>query len=156
MSNDYAGYIEDVIYNTEMIKLNNMREDCNTSKDKKNYLMDIISYKKISKINVKKDQNTMYKNDEVVKKLSDYVFKRPWNKLHYEQKKIKLLEYVEKYLLTVSKKNHDEIKQILLEDLKNKKLNSGKVVYYDQLTAKIIGINGLDYNTDSGTYIYKR
>ena len=156
MSNDYASYIEDVIYNAEMVKLDNMREDCKISNEKKNYLMDIISYKKMSKMNVKKDKKATYKNDEVVKKLSDYVFKRPWNKLHYEQKRIKLLEYIEKYLLTVSKKNHNEIKNILLEDLKNRKLNSGKVVYYDQLTAKIIGINGLDYDTNSSTYIYKR
>jgi hypothetical protein len=156
MSDDYASYIENVIHNAEMLKLNNMREDCKVDKSQKNYLMDIISYKKMLNIDRKKEKNVKYTNDDVVKKLSDYVFKRPWNKLHYEQKRIKMLEYIDKYLLNVSKNNHGEIRKILLEDLKNKKLNSGKTVYYDQLTAKIIGINGLDYDTKSSKYIYKR
>lgn len=159
MSDDYKGYIDDIRSNMEMMKLNNMRENCKVSKEEKCFLMDVITFKKFQKKPKSSDDQpqekkivTMSKTDDLIDK---YVYQRPWGKLKYEQKRIKLLEYIESNLISSDKSNIEHVKTNLLKDLKDDKLKTSKLVNYDQLKRNIISIKGLSYNKSKKLYIYE-
>ena len=78
-------------------------------KNNTNFLTDIISFKKFSKIKTDNDLGKINRKSDNL--IDDYLFKRPWNKLHITQKRIKLNEFISNSLFNVSKENLDKIRQ---------------------------------------------
>ena len=151
---NYESYIDNIRYNNEMNYLKYMKEDC-SDETYKNYISDVISYKVHSnKPKVKKKNSNNIQ--ERLAKIDDFLYKRPWKKLDKIHKKIKLNEYLEKNLFNADEENLNEIKKLLRNEFKNNKLNSAKKIFYDALSSKILGINGLDYNPETNKYSYKK
>ena len=160
MSDDFLGHIEKIIKNAEMTKLRNMLENTGVSEESKNFLKDIISYKKFSEQKKTKKTNDNNKPKETEEKsaeklINTYLYQRPWNKLYEVHKKNKLNEYINSSLFNTTDENIKDIKKQLLTDFENGKLKSGKTVQYDPMSAKILGISGLNYNSKTSQYEYK-
>lgn len=148
---DYKGYLNNLVEKCELEKLENMKNDCKVSIDKKHFLMDIIAFKTLKDIKVPEKKN---KTNTFSSELDKYIYQRPWSKLAYEQKRIKLIEYIDESLINISEDNYQKTKKILLEDLKNKKLDSAKIVSYDSLKHKIMSIKGLKYDSNNKKFSY--
>ena len=148
---EYNDIINEIIQDNLLLFLNNTKEDC---KDEYYYskICNLITYFK----NLNQDQNKIntYKSD-IQKRLSiidEYVFRKPWNKLTKEQRLIKLNEFLNDYIKDTS--NSKIIKNKILEEFKKNKLNSAKIVSYEPISSKILGINNLSYDTENNKYIF--
>ena len=135
---DYNSYITDIIDNNETIMLKNLLENYDNYKIK-----DIISYKKYMKESAKNKKE----------KIDNYLFQKSWSKLSNELKLIKINEYIDKSLFKVEKKNLDEIKELIINKLKNNKLKTSDVSY-EIISGKILNIKGIKYNNDEKIYTY--
>lgn len=83
------------------------------------------------------NKNTL---DKYFSTISDNAFSKTWARLNDYHKIVKLKEYVK---LTYKDQTDDEIKKIedtLIQYVKDKKLNAGKLVTYDSKTMKIISV----------------
>lgn len=155
MSDDFLGHIENIIKNAEMTKLMNMLENSNVPNESKEYLRDIISYKKLSEQKNKKKEEKKTEEESADKLINTYLYQRPWGKLHEIHKKNKLNEYINNFLFNTTDENITNIKKRIFNDFESGKLNSGKMVQYDPMSSKILGINGLNYNSKKSEYEYK-
>jgi hypothetical protein len=148
---DYNEKIDNILKDNLLVFLRNTKEDC---KDDfyLNKISNLITYYE----NINKDPKLLntYKSDiqKRLAKLEDYAYRKPWNKLSKDQKLIKLKEFVSSFIENA--KNTKVIKRKILEDFKNNKLNSAKIVNYEPFSSKIIGISKLSYNTENNNYIY--
>jgi hypothetical protein len=78
----------------------------------------------------------------------DFVYKKPWNKIHFIHKKIKLDEYVNNLdIEDLEIKKH--LKSQFVSMLKNKKLTKKNEVEYDAINGKIISISSLKYKNNN-------
>ena len=148
---DYNDKISNILQDNLLVFLRNTKEDC---KEEYYYgkICNLISYYE----NINKDPKTLntYKSDiqKRLSKIEDYAFRKPWNKLSKEQKLIKLKEFLNEFIKEAT--NSKLIKRKILEQFKKNKLNSVKVVNYEPFSSKIIGINNLNYDTETNKYIY--
>ena len=96
---DINDYIDSIRTNNNNTYLNYIKEDC---KDEKSIqiINDIISYNTFSSTKNIQFDKTSKKN-----KVEEYIYKRPWNKLHKIQKKNRLEIFLNKYLLKSSNSN---------------------------------------------------
>lgn len=141
--------LDSLIYDCQISKFKNISESCNDKQLKKKS-EDIINYFLLKK-NKKKEKDYDIENYKLnfendIEKLA---YSRPWNKLHEIHKIIKMKEYVDKLNLK-DKRDTCELKIILEEYIKNRKLNSIKIVDYDYCNLEIKSIKGL--KIDNGLY----
>lgn len=148
---DYEKQITTIIENNEIYKLKCMLDDCTDPFNEK-LITNILSFKNHKKENKK----TVIKSDisERLSKIDDYVYRRPWKKLHEIQKKIKIEEYLKNYLFNAPSDNIKKIREMIIDDFNKKRLNSAKNVTYDSIGAVILNINNLEYDNESCEYNY--
>ena len=145
--------IDDIIKSNKITFLECTKEDC---KDEfyLNKINDLIIYFK----NIDKKQEDLNKFesdiDQRLAQIDIYAYRKSWNKLSTIQKEIKLKEFMKSYFIN-NNENTENIKNKILDDFKNNKLNSGKVINYEAFATNIIGINKLNYNTDNNKYSYE-
>jgi len=148
---DYEKKIDTIIESNEIYKLKSMLDDCTDPLNEK-IINDIIVFKN----HVKENKKTVIKSDinERLAKIDEYVYRRPWKKLHEIQKKTKLEEYLKNYLFNAPVENIKNIKEMIMDDFNKKKLNSAKNVTYDSTGAVILSINNLEYDNELCEYNY--
>ena len=132
---DYEKHIDELLKKQDLIILNNMLNDCNDENYKNNINQIILYFNHTDNNKYVKENVTINKN---LNEVDNYIYKRFWNKLPYENKLIKINEYLNNSLFKTSEKNLTIIKTKILNDFKNKKLNSSKKVNYDISSCKII------------------
>ena len=145
---NYDEIIKQIKVNCQIDKFKNIIESCN-DKDKIMKSKDIINYfllKETKDIDVEEYEHRV--NDEI----EMLAYRRPWNKMHEINKIIKMKEYIDQQI-TNNSINREEIKLILEELIKNKKLNSSKLVDYDEKNCVINSIK--DLKNDNGIFFYK-
>lgn len=148
---DYEKQINTIIDNNDIYKLKSMLDDCTDPLYEK-LINDILIFKNHKKENKK----TVIKSDisERLSKIDDYVYRRPWKKLHEIQKKNKIEEYLKNYLFNAPDDNIKKIREMIIDDFNKKRLNSAKNVTYDSVGAVILNINNLEYDNESCEYNY--
>ena len=147
---DYDKIINDTILLNKLTFLKNSYDDCNDDsiRDKIANLISYYEHKNTPIKEVNKFETNIFDRLANVNKIA---FRKPWNKLSKEQKKIKLNEYMNMFFIH-STNNVKQIKSKILTDFENNKLNSVKFVNYDVFSCQIIKINKLKY--DKGKKIY--
>lgn len=91
-------------------------------------------------------------NNNEIKYSDDYLYKKPWAKLTNIHKVIKIKEFISKLLIN-DEKDKDELKQKLIDMVKNKQLSKKEIVNYDSINGRIIAIMILEYK--NGKYLIK-
>ena len=148
---DYDKRIDTIIENNEIYKLRSMLDDCTEPLNEK-IINDILVFKSHNKKNKKTVINSNI--NERLSKIDEYIYRRPWKKLHEIQKKNKIEEYLKNYLFNAPIDNIKKIKEMIMYDFNNKKLNSAKNVTYDSTGAVILNINNLEYDNELCEYNY--
>lgn len=137
-------YKRNIILTMETINFEELRK-----KMKNDYLTKLIDYMNNEK--KEKSSNTLYDNeiakilelikhtnsdilednqiDEISKKASISIYKKPWKYLTREQKITKLNKYVDENYKDVENK---KIKKFLMDNIDNKKMNTKKAISYDE------------------------
>lgn len=153
---EYEKRIDKLISINEIFMLESMIEDCK-NEDRLNNIKDILCYLQHKNSDSKKKKVNEVKSDikERLSKIDEYLYRRPWNRLDDIHKKNKLEEYISNYLFNAPEDNIKQIRESLLIDLKNKKLNSAKTVTYDPASTTILNIANLDYDNEKCLYTYK-
>lgn len=144
--------IDNILKSNKLKFFKYLNEDCSDDlyKNKINDL--IIYFENIDKQN--KDVNVFESDiNNRLAKIDQIAYRKPWNKLSKIQREIKLKEFINTFLLK-SASNYNDIKNLLLKEFDNNKLNSSKVVNYEPYTSKIIGINKLNFDTESNKYLF--
>lgn len=97
--------------------------------------------------------------NDYAKDMDELMFKRPWNKMREFHKQMKIKEFIDelKYNKKVSEtninKNRNELKEEIIDGLKNKKFGKNKSeVVYDPDTKNIISISCLYLNKKKGIW----
>jgi len=80
----------------------------------------------------------------------DYLYQKPWTKLTAIHKIIKIKEFVNKLLID-DETDKQNLKDILIEMVKNKTLTKKDAVNYDSINSKVISITQLKYK--NGKYL---
>lgn len=152
---EYETKINKILLDNEIFMLQSMIEDCK-NEEKIVYIKDILCYLQ-HKNNEKNTKRKEVKSDfsERITKIEEYLYRRPWNRLDDFHKKNKIEEYINNYLFNAPEENINQIRSSLLEDLKNKKLNSAKTVTYDPASTTILKIADLEYDNENCIYTYK-
>ena len=151
---EYEKRIDDLSLNNEVFMLNSMIEDCK-NEDRLNNIKDILCFITHKNKNVKKKTEIKSNISERLSKIDEYLYRRPWNRLDEIHKRNKLEEYISNYLFNAPEDNIKQIKSELMNDLKNKKLNSAKYVTYDPASTTILNITNLEYDNEKCIYTYK-
>ena len=76
--------------------------------------------------------------------LTDYVYKKPWNKLNYIHKVLKIKEFINN-LNTCSNNEKDRLKNEAIDLVKQKVLSKKEKVNYDETNGKLVSILNLQY-----------
>ena len=144
--------INKILKDNLLVFLKNAKEDC---QDKNYYdkICKLISYYENKNKNVKKI-NT-YESD-INKRLSiidNFAYKKSWNKLNKQQRLIKLNNFLNNFIKEDAL-NSVIIKEKILNDFENNKLNCNNLVNYDSLKCKINSITNLNYDIKNKKYIY--
>lgn len=144
--------INKILNFTRDMFLENIKEGCD-NEYYKSKVNDIITYFKFK--NKEPNEVNLYESNiqNRLGKVDNYIFQKPWNKLSKDCKKIKMNEFIDNYFLD-NTKNYDKIKQKILNDLKNNKLNSASKVNYDSLNFEIISLSNLTYCKKKEIYLY--
>ena len=150
---DYDTYIDKIKYNNEIKMLQFMKEDCQSENDLK-LINDLITYKYHKNNPVKQDKIIKSNYKEKISKIDKYLYNKPWKKLEQIHKKNKLIEYCDNHLFNAPEDNLIEIKNQLIEEFNDNKLNSAKKIIYDPISSNILEIKGLEYDTNTNTYSY--
>lgn len=150
---EYEEKINKILLENENFMLKCMVEDCK-NEDKLSFIKDIICYLEHKNKDIKNKKEIKSDIKERLSKMDEYLYRRPWSRLSEIHKKIKLEEYINNYLFNAPKDNIELIKSSLMNDLKNKKLNSAKVVTYDPSSTTILNIANLEYNNEECIYTY--
>ena len=151
---EYNKIFDNILLDNNITFLKNIKEVNNDDLLNKEIYSKILDLKgsksKLSEIN--EYESDIFKRLDDIEKLT---FKKPWNKLSKEQKKIKLLEFFKNHIIH-NNKNTDKIKDIILNDFEGNKLNSVKKVNYDIFSSQIVKIVNFEYDKDKNEYIYAK
>lgn len=149
--------IENIEKNLQVNYLTNLIKACEkNSIDKKELevkLDELINDKKNMKKSVSSQNLTNTESPTSQQKFSDeYLYLKPWTKLTAIHKIIKIKEYVN-MLLIDNEEEKKELKENLIEMVKNKMITKKDSVLYDSTKGKIISIPLLQYK--NGKYYIK-
>lgn len=127
---------ENIVKSNILYRFNN--EYKNTFDDEKKSIINKI-IKEHENIKTIKSENSVEKNklNDFLDKMTQNTYKKPWGRLNYEQKLTKIDEF-----LKDKKLNKKEIIKYFKSQLDTNKLS--KLISYDQINCKIIGITNLD------------
>lgn len=75
----------------------------------------------------------------------DYLYQKPWTKLTQIHKVIKIKEFVNTKLNITDEKEKQELRDKLVEKIKNKELTKKETVNYDSVKGMVISIPKLEY-----------
>jgi len=145
--------IDNIEKNMEMLYLNNLIKACEKSNVDKNILE-----KKLNALNSESEIKSSMKKEISHNSLAnitesptsnqqysdDYLYQKAWTKLTAIHKIIKVKEYVNS-LLVKSETDKQELKEKLVEMVKNKVLTKKDSVLYDSVKGRIISIPTLEY-----------
>ena len=151
---EYTKIFDNIILDNNITFLKNIKEvskDDLLNKEIYNKILDLEKSKN-DLSNVSQYESDIFKRLDNIEKL---IFKKPWNKLSKEQKKIKLLEFLKSHIIH-NNKNTDKVKSMILSDFEKNKLNSVKKVNYDIFSSQIVKIINFEYNKDSQEYSYSK
>ncbi len=151
--------IDNIEKNMEMLYLNNLIKACEKSNVDKNVLE-----KKLNTLNSESEVQPKLKKEISHNSLAnmtesptsnqqysdDYLYQKAWTKLTAIHKIIKVKEYVNA-LLVKNDSDKQELKEKLVEMVKNKVLTKKDSVLYDSVKGKVISIPILEYK--NGKYI---
>jgi hypothetical protein len=84
--------------------------------------------------------------------MDQYMFNKPWNRLPEVHKLIKIKEYINKSLIIYDNEKKDELKHIMFDYVKTKKLTKKGSVNYDHVNGRILSIPNLKYNKNNEEY----
>lgn len=150
-------YIQKVLLNIKLERYDNIKKWCSNDEYKEDInnvinklKQDIKNINNVSQVKQKVDSDIQ----ERLSKMDDYIYKKAWSRLNIEQKKVKLLEYLDTNLLGCSNENIKELKKVLLEALKQKKLNKKGKVSYDSKSGIILSLEDLYYDEEEKVYEY--
>ena len=143
---------ESIKDNLELNYINNLIKTCEKNNINKDILLKILEKKNKSTSDTSEtkrmslDVNTIKNNqDSPLNSFSDdYLYQKPWTKLTAIHKIIKIKEFVTT-LEIKDEKERVEIKEKLIELVKNKILTKKDAVIYDPIKAKIISIQSLQF-----------
>jgi len=91
--------------------------------------------------------------ENMTKEMSQYVFRKQWNKLYEIHKVVKIKEYVKEHVK--DQKMQDEIIEKLVEQISNGMINTKKYVVYDPNAEKILTLPCLIIDEEKKTYQIK-
>jgi len=151
----------------ENIKINNFN---NKLKNELNYLKEennsVTSFTNLSNrydriklleiiLEIPIDQQTSVEQQKetMIKEMSQYVYRKQWNKLHEFHKIVKIKEYVKEHVKDPQMQN--EITEKLVEHISNGMINTKKYVVYDPNAEKILNLPCLVVDGDKKTYQIK-
>ena len=149
---EYTKIFDNIILDNNITFLKNIKEVSNDDLLNKEIYVKILDLEnnKNDLSDVNQYESDIFKRLDNIEKLT---FKRPWNKLSKEQKKIKLLDFFKNHIIH-NNKNTDKIKKMILNDFDKNKLNSVKKINYDIFSAQIVKIVNFEYNKDTQEYSY--
>ena len=145
--------IDNIEKNIEMIYLNNLIKAC-----EKNNIDKGILEKKLNTLHTESEVQNTLKKEASCQSLTnmtesptsnqqysdDYLYQKPWTKLTAIHKIIKIKEYVNSLLIKTDI-DKQELKEKLVEMVKNKVLTKKDSVLYDSTKGKVISITSLEY-----------
>lgn len=151
--------IDNIEKNMEMLYLNNLIKAC----EKNNIEKDLLE-KKLNTLNSESEVKSTLKKEISHQSLvnmtesptsnqqysDDYLYQKPWTKLTAIHKIIKIKEYVNSLLIKTDI-DKQELKEKLVEMVKNKVLTKKDSVLYDSVKGKVISIPSLEYK--NGKYV---
>lgn len=148
---NFKNKVDNIINDNVLFLLKNLKKEVKNNEELKDNINNLIFYHESIYV---KPKNS-YESDifERLNKIDEYIYKKSWNKLSKEQKKVKIVEFMNSFFIH-KLDNVDNIKQKILKDLSINKLNSVNNVLYDSFSCKIIKINKLEYNKSTHKYIY--
>ena len=151
--------IDTIKKSLEINYLTNLIKAC----EKNGLNKDLLEYKKLKVLedsetkanNIKKSNSSLSLNNSespTTEQYSDeYLYLKLWTKLSAIHKIIKIKEYVNMLLIT-NNKDKDELKEKLIELVKNKIITKKDTVLYDSTKGRIISIPNLQFL--NGKYIF--
>lgn len=151
----------------ENLKINNFT---NKLKDELNYLKDennsatlftnlqnrydrIKLLETLLEIPIEQQTTVEQQREAMTKEMSQYVYRKQWNKLHEFHKIVKIKEYVKEHVK--EQKMQAEITEKLVAHISNGMINTKKYVVYDPNTEKILTLPCLTVDEDKKTYQIK-
>ena len=148
---NFKNKVDNIINDNVLFLLENLKKEVKNNDELKDSINNLIFYHESMYVKPKNN----YESDifERLNKIDEYIYKKSWNKLSKEQKKVKIVEFMNSFFIH-KLDNVDDIKQKILKDLSINKLNSVNNVLYDSFSCKIIKINKLEYNKSTPKYIY--
>ena len=151
---DYDKVLENIKSDNNILFLKHLNEVNKNDLLGKEIHSKIIDFEN-SKHDLNKKDKVKYDSDifSRLNQVDKIMYKKSWNKLAKEQKKVKILEFINTYIIH-NNKNTDQIKKNILNDFEKNKLNSNKDVNYDFFSTQIIKISKLTYDKDSKEYKY--
>jgi hypothetical protein len=149
---------ESIKDNLELNYINNLIKTCEKNNINKDILLKILEKKNKSISDTSETKRmsldinaTKINQDSPLNSFSDdYLYQKPWTKLTAIHKIIKIKEFITS-LEIKDEKERLEIKEKLIELVKNKILTKKDSVIYDPIKAKIISIQSLQFK--EGKYI---
>ena len=143
---------ESIKDNLELNYINNLIKTCEKNNINKDILLKILEKKNKSVSDTSETKrmsldinSTKNNQDSPLNSFSDdYLYQKPWTKLTPIHKIIKIKEFVTT-LEIKDEKEKLEIKEKLIELVKNKILTKKDAVIYDPIKAKIISIQSLQF-----------
>jgi len=149
---------ESIKDNLELNYINNLIKTCEKNNINKDILLKILEKKNKSISDTSETKRmsldinaTKINQDSPLNSFSDdYLYQKPWTKLTAIHKIIKIKEFITS-LEIKDEKEKLEIKEKLIELVKNKILTKKDSVIYDPIKAKIISIQSLQFK--EGKYI---
>lgn len=143
---------ESIKDNLELNYINNLIKTCEKNNINKDILLKILEKKNKSISDTSETKRmsldinaTKINQDSPLNSFSDdYLYQKPWTKLTAIHKIIKIKEFITS-LEIKDEKERLEIKEKLIELVKNKILTKKDTVIYDPIKAKIISIQSLQF-----------
>ena len=154
---DFEERIQEIRDKCFITKYENMKSSC-TDENIKMKITDILTNNILVKEHKKNKLNNTEIHSNIFERLyqiDTLIFKQSWNNLHEIHKIMKITEYIELLKHKYKLGNIDIIRDSLIEDVKNKKLNGKSKLLYDSLNGKIISITCLKIDEEQCTITYK-
>ena len=147
----FKNKVDSIINENVLFLLQNLNKEVKNDDKLKVNINNLIYYYKSLEIKPKKKYESNI--HDRLNKIDEYIYKKSWNKLSKEQKKFKIVEFMNSFFIH-KLDNVEDIKIKILKDLSNNKLNSVNNVLYDSFSYKIIKIKNLQYNKSMHKYTY--
>lgn len=147
----FKNKVDSIINENVLFLLENLNKEVKNNDKLKVNINNLIYYYKSLEIKPKEKYESNI--HDRLNKIDEYIYKKSWNKLSKEQKKFKIVEFMNSFFIH-KLDNVEDIKIKILKDLSNNKLNSVNNVLYDSFSYKIIKIKNLQYNKSMHKYTY--